>query len=174
MHAQQSNTTSCSIQGETSWLRHITPASHMLQESGWWHGKPRALVNPEQSSSYLLIWLSFLNGRQLHQLTSNWHGVGYSMSAVLSMSHNSISHNRWASSNSQPNPNHPSGCHPPTSPVIQPGNKLCKRRRSDHCTSQAQEGHKYCCPLSPEETPHESCCESPISLPGQHGTWVRP
>lgn len=127
----------------------------MLQESGWWHGKSRALVNPEQSSSYLLIWLPFLNGRQLHQLTS----VACSMSALLPVSHNSISHKRWASSNSQPNPDHPSGCHLPTSPVIQPGNKFYKRRRSEYCTSQAQEGHKYHCPLSSEEIPHESCCE---------------
>lgn len=145
----------------------------MLQESGWWHGKSRALVNSERSSSYLLIWLSFLKGRQLHQLTS----VACSMSTLLPVSctwqyciSQQVNLEKLTAQLILDQHHHTSGCHPPASPEIQTSNKLCKRRRSDHCISQAQEAHKYYCPLSPQETPHESCCESSISLPGQHGT----
>lgn len=61
--------------------------------------QPWAIIFKSDQSN-LLIWLSFLNGRQLHQLPS----VVCSRSPLLAVSWNFISHNRRALSNSQPNP----------------------------------------------------------------------
>lgn len=73
IHTQHCNATSQPIQGETSWLRRISPAADCLAGFGlvtcykpqmvaW---KIKSVIQSWIIIFYLLIWLSLLNGRQL-------------------------------------------------------------------------------------------------------------